>query len=86
MEPTPLLPQLARTLSTQHVVVAMAQMFEKGKCCMEAGEHNPQTWCGWTRWFVTRPDSETTEIDKMRLVSLTTGQDGDVSVHVGAVL
>ena len=81
--PTP--PALVRTLSTQHVFLALAQMIGEQKCVLEAGYHKNTVGDGWTRWYVQRPDTACLDTNQMKLITMTKGSDGKNLVFVDQV-
>jgi hypothetical protein len=79
--PPPVPLPLIRSLSPQHVQLAIVEMLHKGKCILLAGHHWNYMAGGWTRWYVTRPDRRCRDTSAMRLVSVTTAPDGGVDVR-----
>ena len=78
-------PQLIRTLSAQHIQVAIAEMLSEQECVRVAGEHHNLHLGGWTMWLVVRPDPSCTDLAQMKLVTITTGHSGETSVHIADV-
>ena len=76
---------LVRSLSTQHVITAVSEMITQRKCLLEAGYHKDTVGTGWTRWFVFRPSTECMDLSRMKLVTLCTTTDGNLTTHVDSI-
>lgn len=78
-------PLLLRTVSTQHVVVAIDNMIQQRKCIICVGRYMNYCLGGWTAWYVTRPDALCTDKALMRLITVSVDTNGEVSVFVSPV-
>ncbi len=73
-------PVLVRTLSQQHIVMAITQMIVDCITVIEAGYHRGHG--GWTRWFVMRPTASCMDPADMQLVTLWTDAQGQTACHI----